>query len=165
MHREAMLFVRAVVASRGPFRQALEIGSYNVNGSVRDLFPGAEYVGLDSRAGPGVDVVGDGATWRPADGQVFDCVVCTEVLEHAPDPAAVVCTAFESLAPGGVLILTAASEHRAPHSCNGDAVVPPGEHYAGIPAHRLRAWLDGAGFAWFDVENGYPPDVYAVAVR
>ena len=35
----------------------LECGSYNVNGSVRGLFAAREYVGLDWRPGPGVDVV------------------------------------------------------------------------------------------------------------
>ena len=35
----------------------LECGSYNVNGSVRDLFAVREYIGLDWRPGPGVDVV------------------------------------------------------------------------------------------------------------
>lgn len=163
MHAKALDFVRRTVQARGPFDSVLEIGSYNVNGGVRSLFPGVPYWGIDSRPGPGVDEVADGSAWVPR--RAHGCVVCTEVLEHAPDPAAVIRTAFAALRPGGVLILTAASEHRAPHGCNGDSVVPPGEHYAGIPAHRLRAWLDGAGFGEFDVDHSYPPDVYAVAVR
>src|SRR5258707_1552657 len=42
----------------------LEIGSYLVSGQegigdLRPLFPGRDYIGLDMRPGPGVDLVGD----------------------------------------------------------------------------------------------------------
>ena len=42
----------------------LEIGSYQVAGqeeiaNLRSLFPGKEYIGIDARPGPGVDVVAD----------------------------------------------------------------------------------------------------------
>lgn len=38
----------------------LEIGSYDVNGSVRKFFPESVYTGVDLCAGPGVDLVGFG---------------------------------------------------------------------------------------------------------
>ena len=39
----------------------LEIGSYNVNGKVRDLFLGSvKYIGIDLQEGPDVDIVMDG---------------------------------------------------------------------------------------------------------
>ena len=60
----------------------LECGSYNVNGSVRGLFAACEYVGLDWRPGPGVDVVGLVHEYQP--GRRFDTVVSTEMLEHDP---------------------------------------------------------------------------------
>ena len=38
-------------------RRVLEVGSRDVNGSVRQFFDGGEYVGVDWRPGPCVDLV------------------------------------------------------------------------------------------------------------
>ena len=64
----------------------LEIGSYDVNGSVRPLvavLKPREYIGVDLRPGPGVDVVCDACSGALADryGR-FDIVIATETLEH-----------------------------------------------------------------------------------
>lgn len=48
----------------------------------------------------------------------FDCVLCTEVLEHAEDPAELVDEMRRVLRPGGVLLATvpfSARVHHAPH--------------------------------------------------
>ncbi len=39
--------------------------------------------------------------------RLFDCVLCTEVLEHVPDPVAVLAKVARLVKPGGMLILTA----------------------------------------------------------
>jgi hypothetical protein len=36
----------------------LDVGSYDVNGTMKPIFERAQYVGLDMEAGPNVDVVG-----------------------------------------------------------------------------------------------------------
>ena len=56
----------------------LECGSYNVNGSVRGLFVAREYVGLDWRPGPGVDVVSLVHEYQP--GRKFDTVITPRCL-------------------------------------------------------------------------------------
>ena len=38
----------------------LEIGSYEVNASIRDIFKGSNYFGIDLLKGPGVDLVMNG---------------------------------------------------------------------------------------------------------
>lgn len=83
----------------------LEIGSYNVNGSVRDLFP-EPYTGLDLQAGPSVDVVGN-AEWSNcfAEGS-FQTIVSTETLEHVQRPWEVVENIGYWLAPGGVALVS-----------------------------------------------------------
>ena len=53
-----------------------------------------------------IDFVCDAAAVPVADGS-FDVVLCTEVLEHVPEPIAVVREFGRILAPGGRLILTA----------------------------------------------------------
>jgi predicted SAM-dependent methyltransferase len=144
MHKEAREFVQA-------FRSNLavcELGSYDVNGSLRDLFPGWTYVGVDRRSGPGVDVVADAATWD-ADGRKFDVVLCCEVLEHDPHGWKwIVSNAFFLLKPGGWFVVTAAGPGREPHSCHGTAMsslqVP--EPYANVGPEQLKQALTTAGF-------------------
>lgn len=66
----------------------LEVGSLDVNGSVRSLFSG-EYLGVDMRDGPGVDQVVNAHALEaafPPDRRAFDVVVSTEMLEHDAAP-------------------------------------------------------------------------------
>lgn len=146
--------------------KVLEFGSYNVNGSVRDHFYGADFCGVDTRDGPGVDIVCDAADF---DGdQMYDVVVTAETLEHAERPAEIIQRAHDSLKPGGVLILTAAAPEREPHNANGDhgKEALAGEHYAGIHPEDLWGWLKDSDFHL--VELAHEPglgDVYVVARR
>jgi hypothetical protein len=61
--------------------KTLEIGSYDVNGGVADLFD--DYIGTDMRAGPGVDLVANAhylyAHFEPFS---FDTIVWLESAEH-----------------------------------------------------------------------------------
>lgn len=62
----------------------LEIGSQNVNGTIRDNAPaGAEYIGVDFISGQGVDVVLEDPYILPFRDNNFDVVVCSSVLEHS----------------------------------------------------------------------------------
>ena len=140
MHPEAYQFVKAVtdpLSLRG--KRVLEVGSYNVNGTVRPLFARtSHYTGLDVRDGPGVDVVRD---IRDFDAEPFDVIVSCETLEHDADPLGMVRAMRKLLAPGGALILTCASPERAPHGVDGGSVGK--EAYTPIEPRNLRAWLTG----------------------
>jgi SAM-dependent methyltransferase len=74
---------------------------------AKTFFAGAEkYVGMDyltDRSTP--DVVGS-ATDIPLGDASFDTVVCTEVLEHVPDPLKALREMYRVLKPGGYLILS-----------------------------------------------------------
>jgi hypothetical protein len=61
MHSEAREFV-ARHARPSPGLLVLDIGGRDMNGTVRDLWPGADYTAMDITDGPGVDVVADAAT-------------------------------------------------------------------------------------------------------
>lgn len=88
----------------------------------RALFSGVEwYVGIDlPSTGYGtraLDVLGD-AHNLPFGASTFDTVLCTEVLEHVPEPSQVLSEVNRVLKPGGVLILTVPLTwglHEAPH--------------------------------------------------
>ena len=64
----------------------VEIGSANVNGSIRPFFKGSQYTGVDLAAGPGVEVVASGHDVAlPADS--VDLAISCECFEHNPDVA------------------------------------------------------------------------------
>jgi SAM-dependent methyltransferase len=79
---------RAVAESFDLPGPILEIGSYQVPGQealadLRALFPGRDYVGLDVRPGPGVDLVADVEALPQADGSV-GTVIAMNTFEHVP---------------------------------------------------------------------------------
>ncbi len=141
MHREAMDYVRAV--SR-PSR-VCELGSFDVNGSCRELYQGWEYVGIDIRPGKGVNVVADISEpdlRTKHELGFFDVVVCTEVLEHCKGWQQVIANAADLLCPGGKFIVAAAALGRKPHNCDGGPEIPEGEHYENIDPKDLAEILE-----------------------
>src|SRR5947209_4298942 len=99
-------------------RSTLEVGAYNVNGSVRDLFTGA-YLGVDMRPGPGVGKVASADSLPFLDSE-FGVVVSTEMLEHDPTFWLSIPEMARVLAPGGHLILTARGNGFPRHDYPGD---------------------------------------------
>lgn len=87
-------------------RDVLEVGSYNVNGSVRELFDG-RYVGTDIQDGPGVDlVVNAHELSKTFEAESFDVVLCLEMLEHDSAPWVTCIQLGRIVKPGGTLIIT-----------------------------------------------------------
>jgi SAM-dependent methyltransferase len=87
-----------------------------------ELFAHAEYVTVDwsgtAHDTPGgVDVVAEAHALPIADG-ALDAVILTQVLEHVPDPAAVLAELHRVLVPGGRAFIAVPllwEEHEAPH--------------------------------------------------
>ena len=164
MHPEAYTWWSRKAREIGRVRRVIEIGSRDINGSIRALFACREYVGIDIAPGPGVDLVADGATWRPE--LPADLVVCAEVLEHTPVAPLVVLNAAAMLVPGGRFLLTCAAPGRAPHSGVDGAALRPDEFYRNVDEDALARWLDMAGFV--GRETVYHPgrgDLYAAALK
>ncbi len=104
---------RALTAHDIAGKRVLEVGALNVNGTVRPgiqtLRP-AEYIGIDIRSGPGVDVVCDAAEIDRRFGpDAFDVVISTELLEHAREWKKIVHNFKYVLRTGGLLIVTTRS--------------------------------------------------------
>ena len=101
------------IASHATGRRTLDIGAQN--GPYAAHFP--HRVALDIRRGIGVQIIGDTQALGIADA-TFDVVLCTEVLEHLPEPQQAVDEMFRVLKPGGQLLLTTRflfPIHDAPH--------------------------------------------------
>lgn len=88
--------------------RVLDVGSLDVNGTVRPIFSDAtEYVGVDMQAGQGVDIAMNSHELpKQFYKQFFDTIVCLETLEH-DDMFWVTIDAMHSLLKkGGHLIIT-----------------------------------------------------------
>jgi SAM-dependent methyltransferase len=90
-------------------KRVLEIGSLNVNGTIRDLFEPycQEYIGSDMRLGPGVDRVVDSTKLDTVfERDSFDCIVSCDTFEHIEDWKSALKQAFYVLKPGGKFYFT-----------------------------------------------------------
>ena len=158
MHIEAYAYAVKHLAGKR-FGDVVEVGSRDINGSVRSLLDCKTYTGIDLAAGPNVDVVGDAFDMN----HPCDLVVCMEVLEHEARAEELVAHMATWLRPGGAMLLTAAGPGRADHSAHDGGPLRPGEHYANIDPLDLSAWLTAARLVRV-VEWGHE-DVRAWATR
>lgn len=103
------------------YKNILEIGAMNVNGTLRDFCPkGATYVGVDLMVGNGVDVVVDDQTQLPFTSQSFDVIVSSSCIEHDKLFWVTFLELCRLLRHGGVLYVNAPSNglfHRYPMDC------------------------------------------------
>lgn len=92
-------------------RTVVEVGSYDVNGTVRPVIePHAKsYLGVDIMDGPGVDVVCDVVDLPGRYPSGFDLVVSTEMLEHVVDWRAAIHALTCLVTVGGMLAVTTRS--------------------------------------------------------
>lgn len=86
MHDTAMAIGSAFFRVYGrPGCRILDVGSYDVNGTLRLVAPVAShYVGVDIQRGPGVDIVLPDPYRYPFVNRSFDLVVSTSCFEHDP---------------------------------------------------------------------------------
>jgi SAM-dependent methyltransferase len=154
--------VRAVAETFDLPGPILEVGSYQVErqeaiADLRSLFPGKEYLGIDMRPGPGVDLVADVEKLPQADGTV-GTVLALETFEHVPH----FWRGFEEvrrvLRPDGVL-LTASPFYFHIHSYPHD--------YWRFTPDALKLLLDDypSKIVGWHGPRTRPADVWALAFR
>lgn len=103
--------------------EVLDVGSYNVNGSYKEIFdiPKYVYTGLDVCEGPNVDIVPkDPYSWKEIKDQTFDMVISGQAFEHIEFPWLTIKEIARVLRPSGYCIITAPNsmgEHKYPTDC------------------------------------------------
>jgi SAM-dependent methyltransferase len=116
----------------------------------RDLLKHADYVGVDVEEAKDFgmrqrsDIVYYDGNTLPFEAASFDHVLCTEVLEHVPDPARFLRDVNRVLRKGGTLILTvpwSARLHHTPHD------------YTRFTRYGLHPLLQSAGFSDIVIEE------------
>lgn len=116
MHNEVKQFIKKVRRKHTRYffgSSVLEVGSLNINGTVRKFFWFCKYWGIDLLDGEGVDMVCPIRSHKQP--REYDVVISTEMLEHDKDWKESLRQMYENLKDGGLLILTCASTMRPEH--------------------------------------------------
>jgi SAM-dependent methyltransferase len=115
-HREQGEYIASVKERHPQFfngGRVLEVGSLNINGTVRSFFNADEYIGLDVGEGHGVDVVMSGHEYKSR--HKFDCVISCECFEHNPFWKETFLNMVKLCRRGGLIIFTCATTGRPEH--------------------------------------------------
>jgi len=83
-HPQQQNFVNSIKQKHPHFfsnKKVLEIGSYNINGTVRIFFENCEYTGIDLLQGNGVDIISFGHEYN-APNNSYDTLISCECFEH-----------------------------------------------------------------------------------
>ena len=154
-------------------QRVLEVGSLDINGSIRTHFEGCEYVGADLSAGPGVDIACPGQLLAFPSGH-FDVSVSCECFEHNPYWIETFLNMLRMTREGGLVLMSCATTRRREHgTARTDAEASPFTSALGWTYYRnlteadfvraipLANWLDD----WFFYASAESYDLYFVGTR
>lgn len=116
-HKEQFEFVTKLRSNFAYYfagKKVLEIGSLNINGSVRDFFIQCDYTGVDIGPGKDVDVVSLGHEFIMPD-NTYDTVLSTECFEHNPYWVETFDNMIRMTKNSGLVFFTCATEGRPEH--------------------------------------------------
>jgi SAM-dependent methyltransferase len=149
---------------RSGIRRVLDMGGQDVNGTVhwvlRDWLgndPAVTIDVLDITDGAGVTIVGDARKVDWWDGQPYDLVISTEMLEHLCRWQEACAVVWKVLRPGGWFVGTCASIGRRPHGANGEYEVPYAQHYQNVHPTELIEVLRLQGFEDLHTQYEFDP--------
>lgn len=171
MHAAAMDWVKKAKAQypdsfKG--KRVLEVGSRYINGTVRTLFEGCDYTGLDLSPGPCVDLVCHVADLdkvqilsRTFESRIlpstFQVVISCEALEHDKRWDESLGAMYDLLVPGGLLIITAGGTGRPEH---GTTATSPSDspattdYYGNITEEKFWSVLEPSDFVnLYEIED------------
>lgn len=165
--------VRKTFPDHFKWKNVLEVGSLDINGSVRPLFENCNYIGVDVGEGPGVDLVCFGEDLKFPD-KSFDITVSSECFEHAEGWKDIFRNMKRMTKEGGLIVFTCAGEGRPEHGTSRSDVgsspltVDAGiEYYGNLMAEDFEndrnGLLSGLHYQFF--YNPHAQDLYFVAKK
>ena len=154
--------VRELFPNSFSHKKVLEVGSLNINGSVREFFNDCDYLGIDLGEGKDVDLVCK-AHHLSYPNLYFDTVISCEALEHDEDwdkTFIKMCELAKDL-----VILTCATKGREEHGTsrtNADASPFTNDYYRNLTIEDLAETMDFHNvFDSFGIEtNSESHDLY-----
>ena len=178
-YKYCQLFYDTYIAGSTRPLSIVELGSQNVNGSIRPIFehnPHVKYTGIDYAPGNGVDIVMGDPYTIPLQSNSADVIVTSSCFEHIEMFWVMYLELMRVLKPNGLLYISAPSNsgsyHRFPVDCwrfhpdAGRGLVKWGdrngyssalvESFVGTKMNDI--WLDFTAIFIKDVEfiNNYP---------
>jgi SAM-dependent methyltransferase len=154
-------------------KKVLEVGSWDVNGSVRRFFTNCDYLGVDVAEGPGVDLVCEGQNLeKPSN--YFDVVISCECFEHNPFWLETFVNMIRMLKPHGLCIVSCATTGRGEHgtrrkhqesSLSAQDVSP--DYYRNLVPKDFtsRMQLERHLSGYFFHQNIYAKDLYFIGIK
>jgi SAM-dependent methyltransferase len=171
-HSQNVFFrqVRQAFPDHFQWANVLEVGSLDINGSIRDLFEYCNYVGVDVGPGPGVDFAVPGQEVAYPD-ESFDITVSAECFEHNPYWAETFENMKRMTKVGGIIAFTCAGKDRPEHGTSrtdaGSSPLTVGigwEYYRNLEESDFTdEHLKGLDYQFF--YNPQACDLYFVAKR
>lgn len=140
--------------------RVLEVGSYDVNGSVRDLVPHA--IGTDMRKGPNVDVECQAENLPRMFGEEFDAVLSLDALEHMQDWRGCISGMWGVLKPGGWLVISMANPSKGRHAYPDDYWRADWKHVLQIFPNAKDMQTFGVSMGWTVQKDGGLPDLKGI---
>lgn len=163
MHDEVRSYVSTVKHKHPRFffgRRVLEVGSLDINGSVRDYFKGGEFTSIDIGEGPGVDRVI--AVHNMRERARYDVVISTGMLEHDKHWEKSLEAMYRLLIPRGLLLLTCAGPDFSEH---GTTRTNPADSPFTTDYYRNISVEDFEGVLGRDLFSGYTLSYGTVSKR
>jgi SAM-dependent methyltransferase len=147
-------------------KKVLEVGSLNINGSIRPFFEQCTYVGVDLGEGADVDVVARGEDLTYDDGD-FDVVASCECFEHNPEWVATLENMIRMAS--GLVFFSCATTGRPEH---GTARTNPhdapfcGDYYRNLTEEDVRQAVDLSVFTDYQfLTNDTSHDLYFWGIK
>ncbi len=183
MHFQARHFLQFVRAHASAFFTdagvVLDVGSGDINGNNRDLFPvTATYVGNDMVPGPNVTAVCKTSA-LPFPANTFDVVVSSECFEHDPEWRESLVKIWDMLKPCGLFFFTCAGTGRGEHGtrrtspeCSlaaAGGIEVWNDHYLNLTAELVTEVFNGSlpekFSSWAFYENRHSCDLYFWGIK
>ena len=127
-------------------KRVLEVGSLNINGTIRDFFKDCDYTGLDLGEGECVDVVCGGHEYKEPNNSYDVCASC-ECFEHNPYWLETFKNMIRLCKPNGLIFMTCATTGRPEHGTRkSDAWAAPlcldFDYYKNLTEKDFRESMD-----------------------
>lgn len=142
--QDFILYVKSKYSNYFENSKVLEIGSLDINGSMRSFFSECDYLGIDVGEGPGVDLVSQGQEYDALD-ESFDICASGECFEHNPYWAETFCNMVRMCKSGGLVLFTCATigrkEHGTSRSDSGSSPLTVGigwDYYRNLDEQDFR---------------------------
>ena len=153
--------------------KVLEVGSLNINGSIRQFFTECNYLGIDVGPGVDVDLVCEGQKLDHLP-ETYDTVVSCECFEHNPYWVETFHNMYRMTKSNGLVIMSCATTGRAEHGTTRtspqDSPLTTGkgwEYYKNLTAEDFIQNIDLDNmFLAYEFEVGAPhQDLYFYGIK